>query len=46
MERLGGEAVERGDGEAEVVLGGVFDLVVTDASEGLDEHHDGGDACA
>lgn len=35
---------EGGEGLVEVVFFGVFDFVVADAVEGLDEHHDGGDA--
>lgn len=41
---LRGEAVEGGEGLFEVVFAGVFDFVVADAVEALDEHHDGGDA--
>ena len=33
-------------GEREVLLASVFDLIVTDAVERLDEQHDGGDAGA
>src|SRR4051794_29798579 len=40
------EVVESGYRQFEVLLFGVFDFVVGDAVETLDEHHDGGDACA
>jgi hypothetical protein len=45
-EGFGGEAVVGGDGEVEMVFAGVFDLVVADAAQGLDEHHYRGDAGA
>ena len=45
-EGFAGEAVEGGDGEVEVLLAGVFDLVVADAAQRLHEHHHGGDAGA
>ena len=41
---LVGEFVEGGHGQGEVFFFGVFDFVVADAVEALDEHHDGGDA--
>ena len=46
LEGFEGEAFVGGDGKAEMFFAGVFDLVVGDAAEGLDEHHDGGDAGA
>ena len=41
---FGGEAVEGEDGKLEVVFAGVFDFVVADATEGLHEEHDRGNA--
>jgi hypothetical protein len=38
------EFVERGHAHFQVLFFGVLDLVVTDAVEALDEHHDGGNA--
>ena len=46
MDGFEGEAFVGSDGEAEMLFAGVFDFVVRDAAEGLDEHHDGGDAGA
>src|SRR5205085_9956779 len=44
--RLGCQLVEGGHGQFEVFFLRVLDLVVADAVEALDEHHDGGDAGA
>ena len=41
-----GEFVESSYGHREMFFFGVFDFVVADAVEALDEHHDGGDAGA
>jgi hypothetical protein len=43
---FGGEAVEGGDAEFEVLFFCVLDFVVADAAKGLDEHHYGGDSGA
>jgi hypothetical protein len=44
--RLVGQLIESDDGLLEIFFLGVFDFVVADAVEALDEHHDGGDAGA
>jgi hypothetical protein len=41
---LGGQLIEGDHGQCEMLLFRVFDFVVADAVEALDEHHDGGDA--
>lgn len=44
--RLFGQLVERDDRQFEVVLFRVFEFVVAEAVEALDEHHHAGDAGA
>lgn len=46
VHRFGGEAVEGSYTEFEMVFFCVFDFVVADAAEGLDEHHYCGDSGA
>ena len=38
------QLIKRGDAEFEVFFLGILDLVVADAMQTLDEHHDGGNA--
>jgi hypothetical protein len=45
-DNFGSEAIEGGERHLQMFFAGVFDFVVADAADGLDEHHYGRDTGA